>query len=65
VCAIFDTWQPASEPCQVAQCSACTLEHQSCGLYQSSTNSTTCSWRYLECRNGRVTKVTLGECDIV
>lgn len=61
VCAIFDSWQTVSEPCQIAECSTCTLEHQTCGVYQAASNSTTCNWRYLECKNGRVARVMLGE----
>jgi hypothetical protein len=61
VCTIFDTWRPDSEPCQVANCSACTLEHPSCGTYNAATQTTTCLWRYVECKNGRVSKVALGE----
>lgn len=60
VCAIFDTWIPTAEPCQVPNCVACTLEHPMCGVYQDSTKSYTCSWRYVECQNSRVIKVLLG-----
>jgi hypothetical protein len=61
VCVIFDTWTAQVEPCQVANCSACTLEHSQCGALQPGTGSPTCSWRYLECTNARVTRVLLGE----
>ena len=61
VCAIFNTWQAGREPCQVPNCIACTLEHSTCGVFQPSTNTTTCAWRYIECANGRVTKLLLGE----
>lgn len=61
VCSLFNTWQPYSEPCQVPNCTACTLEHPTCGVYQPASATTSCAWRYLECRNGRVTKVLLGK----
>jgi hypothetical protein len=32
-----------------------------CGVFQPSTNTTTCAWRYIECKNGRVSKLLLGE----
>jgi hypothetical protein len=60
VCAIFDTWAAEQEPCQVPTCTACTLQHATCGTFQPASNSTTCRWRYVECAHGRVSKVVLG-----
>jgi hypothetical protein len=59
--AIFDTWQLHTEPCQLADCKPCLLEHPTCGVYQAASNGTTCLWRYVECKNSRVAKVLLGE----
>lgn len=61
-CAIFETWDTQNgPPCPVAQCTACTLEHGTCGTYNPATNTTTCSWRYVECKNSRVSRIVLGK----
>lgn len=61
VCALFGTWQASVDPCQVRDCTACTMEHPTCGVFQPSTNTTTCAWRYIECKGGRVSKLMLGK----
>lgn len=58
ICAVFDGWNPGTQPCQVSNCTACTLEQPTCGVFNG--NTTTCSWRYVECKNSRVSRIALG-----
>lgn len=60
LCAIFKTWDASIAPCRGSTCSACTLQHSSCGRFDAVARQYTCNWRYVECERGSVTRVLLG-----
>lgn len=49
-------------PCSAPSCSACTMEHTACNVFDAPSNRYTCNWRMVECTNNRVSHVMLGGC---